>query len=121
MYKHYRFPPEIIQYAVWLYFRINLSHRDIEELLAQRGIRVTHESMRLRCNKFGLQYAARLRKKHQDYCRLIVIRFSSMRCLSKLMASKVIFGEPQIKMVKSLMYSFKTGERLRLQSDFLAE
>ena len=67
MYKRYRFPPEIIQYAVWLYFRFNLSHRDTEDLLAQRGINVTHESIRLWCNKFGSKYAARLRRKHQGY------------------------------------------------------
>ncbi len=67
MYKRYRFPPVIIQYAVWLYFRFNLSHRDIEDLLAQRGIIVTHESIRLWCNKFGSKYAARLRRRHQGY------------------------------------------------------
>jgi transposase-like protein len=39
MYKRHRFPPEIIQYAVWLYHRFNLSHRDIEDLLAKRGMR----------------------------------------------------------------------------------
>jgi transposase-like protein len=38
MYKRHRFPPEIIQYAVWLYHRFNLSHRDIEDLLSERGI-----------------------------------------------------------------------------------
>ena len=38
MYKRHRFPPEIIQYAVWLYHRFNLSHRDIEDLLAERGM-----------------------------------------------------------------------------------
>jgi putative transposase len=67
MYKRYRFPVEIIQYAVWLYFRFNLSHRDIEDLLAQRGIIVSRESIRLWCNKFGSKYAARLLKKHQGY------------------------------------------------------
>jgi putative transposase len=67
MYKRYRFPPDVIQYAVWLYFRFNLSHRDIEDLLAQRGIIVTHESIRLWCNKFGSKFAARLRKRHQGY------------------------------------------------------
>ncbi len=67
MFKRYRVPPEIIQDDVWRYFRFNLSHRDIEDLLAQRGIRVTHESIRLWCNKFGSKYAARLRKKHQGY------------------------------------------------------
>jgi hypothetical protein len=43
-------PPEIIQYAVWIYYRFNLSHRDIEDLLARRGVLVTHESIRLWCN-----------------------------------------------------------------------
>ncbi len=67
MYKRHRFPPEIIQYAVWLYHRFSLSHRDIEDLLAERGITVSYESIRLWCNKFGLQYVRRLRKKHQGY------------------------------------------------------
>ena len=67
MYKRHRFPPEIIQYAVWLYHRFNLSHRDIEDLLSQRGIRVSYEAIRLWCNKFGSKYAQRLRRKHQGY------------------------------------------------------
>jgi putative transposase len=67
LYKRYRVPPEIIQYAVWLYFRINLSHRDIEDLLAQREIFVTHEAIRLWCNKFGSRYARRLRRRHQGF------------------------------------------------------
>ncbi len=67
MYKRHRFPPEIIQYAVWLYHRFSLSNRDIEDLLAERGITVSYESIRLWCNKFGLKYVRRLRKKHQGY------------------------------------------------------
>jgi len=67
IYKRYRFPAEIIQYAVWLYYRFNLSHRDIEDLLAERGINVTYESIRLWCNRFGPKYAARLKKKHRGY------------------------------------------------------
>ena len=66
-YKRYRFPPEIIQYAVWLYYRFNLSHRDIEDLLARRGVLVTHESIRFWCNKFGPHYAHRLRRRHRGY------------------------------------------------------
>ena len=42
-YKRHRFPPDIISYAVWLYYRFNLSHRDIEDLLAERGITVSRE------------------------------------------------------------------------------
>ena len=67
MYKRYRFPAEIIQYAVWLYHRFNLSHRGIEDLLAERGISVSYEAIRLWCNKFGPKYVARLKRKHQGY------------------------------------------------------
>ena len=66
-YKRHRFPPDIISYAVWLYFRFNLSHRDIEDLLAQRGIIVSYESIRLGCIKFGRIYARRLKRRHQGY------------------------------------------------------
>jgi putative transposase len=67
MYKRHRFPPEVIQYAVWLYYRFNLSHRDIEDLLAERGVAVSYESIRLWCKKFGPKFARRLRVKHQGY------------------------------------------------------
>ncbi len=66
-YKRHRFPPDIISYAVWLYFRFNLSHRDIEDLLAQRGIIVSYESIRLWCIKFGRNYARRLKHRHTGY------------------------------------------------------
>jgi putative transposase len=66
-YKRHRFPAEIISYAVWLYYRFNLSHRDIEDLLAERGITVSREAIRLWCNKFGALYARRLKRKHRGY------------------------------------------------------
>ena len=66
-YKRHRFPPEIISYAVWLYHRFNLSHRDIEDLLAERCIIVTRESIRLWCIKFGAIYTRRLKRKHRGY------------------------------------------------------
>ena len=66
-YKRHRFPPDIISYAVWLYHRFNLSHRDIEDLLAERGIVVSREAIRLWCIKFGLLYAGRLKRKHRGY------------------------------------------------------
>ena len=61
-YKRHRFPAEIIQYSVWLYHRFSLSHRDIEDLLAERGITVSYEAIRLWCNKFGVppEYSSRL-------------------------------------------------------------
>lgn len=52
-YKRYRFPPDIISYAVWLYYRVNLSHGDIEDLLSERGITVSREAIGLCCIKSG--------------------------------------------------------------------
>ena len=66
-YKRHRFPPDIISYAVWLYFRFNLSHRDIEDLPAQRGVIVSYEFIRLWCIKFGRIYARRLKRRHNGY------------------------------------------------------
>ena len=67
IYKGYRFPSDIIQYAVWLYYRFNLSHRDIEDFLAERGINVSYEAIRLWCNRFRPKYATRLKRKHRGY------------------------------------------------------
>ena len=55
-YARYRFPPAIIQHAVWLYFRFPLSFRDVEDMLAERGIDVSYESVRRWSVKFGLAY-----------------------------------------------------------------
>jgi putative transposase len=66
-YKRHRFPPDIISYGVWLYYRFNLSHRDIEDLLSERGITVSREAIRLWCIKFGAIYARRLKRKHRGY------------------------------------------------------
>ena len=64
-YKGYRFPQEIISHAVWLYYRFSLSYRDVEELLAERGIIVTYETVRQWCLKFGQPYANQLRPPAQ--------------------------------------------------------
>ena len=60
-YAGYRFPPEIIQHAIWLYLRFTLSFRDVEELLAERGIDVSHETIRRWVAVFGPVIAGRLR------------------------------------------------------------
>ncbi len=57
-YKRHRFPPEIIGHAVWLYFRFALSYRDVEELLAERGVIVTYETVRQWCRTFGQRQRA---------------------------------------------------------------
>ena len=63
-YHRHRFPPDIIQNAVWLYFRFPLSFRDVEDLLAQRGIDVSYETFRRWSVKFGVTYARKLRRSH---------------------------------------------------------
>jgi len=66
-YKRHRFLPDITSYAVWLYYRFNLSYSDIEDLLAERGITVTRESIRLWCIKFGAIYKRSLQRKHRGF------------------------------------------------------
>ena len=65
-YQRHRFPSEIISHAVWLYHRFCLSFREVEELLAERGIIVTYESIRCWCLKFGPAYARRLKKRQRQ-------------------------------------------------------
>ena len=62
-YHGYRFPPKIISHAVWLYHRFCLSFRDVEDLLAERGVTVSYEAIRQWCQTFGLNYARRLRRR----------------------------------------------------------
>ncbi|MFK7889269.1 MAG: IS6 family transposase, partial [Granulosicoccus sp.] len=62
-YKRHRFPPEIISYAVWLYHRFSLSFRDIEDLLAQRGVVVSYDSNRRWYLKFAPQFQRSLKRR----------------------------------------------------------
>ena len=82
-YKGHRFPQEIMSQAVWLYFRFSLSYRDVEELLAERGIIVTYETVRQWCLKFGQQYANQLRRRRaqpSDQCRANARVRPAQRC-----------------------------------------
>ena len=63
IYAGHRYPAEIISYAVWLYFRFPLSLRMVEEMLAARGISVTHETIRQWGLKFGREFANRIRRR----------------------------------------------------------
>jgi len=67
LYHRHRIPPDIIQYAVWLYHRFSLSFRDVEDLLAERGVTVSYETVRRWCKKFGPRYATRLRRRYGRY------------------------------------------------------
>jgi putative transposase len=62
-YKRHRFPPAVIGHAVWLYCRFALSYRDVEDLLAERGVILTYETIRQWCRKFGQQYANTPRRR----------------------------------------------------------
>src|SRR5580765_7247858 len=62
-YYGYRFPQEIISHAVWVYHRFCLSFRDVEDLLAERGVTVSYEAIRLWCQKFGPDYARKLKRR----------------------------------------------------------
>lgn len=66
-YKGHRFPRSVISHAVWLYHRFALSYREVEELLAARGVVVTYETIRMWCLKFPASYASRLRKSIGAY------------------------------------------------------
>jgi putative transposase len=63
LYRRHRFPAEIISHGVWLYYRFLLSYRDVEELLAERGVTVSYETIRQWCRKFGPVFAASLRRR----------------------------------------------------------
>src|SRR2546421_12766040 len=62
-YCGYRFPREIISYAVWAYHRFCLSFRDVEDLLAAAGVIVSYETIRQWCQKFGPDYARKLKRR----------------------------------------------------------
>src|ERR1700686_2023230 len=62
-YRRHRFPPPIIQHAIWLYLRFTLSYRDVEDLLAERGLDVSYESVRRWVLKFGPMIARNLRRR----------------------------------------------------------
>ena len=62
-YRRHRFPPEIMQHAIWRYLRFTLSYRNVEELLAERGLDISYETVRRWVMKFGPAIARRLRQR----------------------------------------------------------
>src|SRR6202047_3720637 len=62
-YRRHRFPPVVIQHAIWLYLRFTLSYRDVEDLLAERGLNVSYETVRRWVLKFGPMIARKLRQR----------------------------------------------------------
>src|SRR5215216_1950294 len=62
-YQGHRYPVEVISHCVWLYHRFPLSFREVEELMLERGVTVSYETVRRWCGKFGQQYANALRRR----------------------------------------------------------
>src|SRR2546429_2929304 len=91
-YRRHRFPPEIIQHAIWLYLRFTLSYRDVEELLAERGLDVSYETVRQWVLKFGPLIARKLRQGRPARAR----GGTSTRWSSALPGSGCIYGAPSI-------------------------
>ncbi len=67
LYRDHRFPAEVIAHAVWLYFRFPLSLRMVEDLLAGRGIMVSHETVRRWAEKFGRDFANKIRRRAPQF------------------------------------------------------
>ena len=65
IYSRHRFHPDIIRRAIWMYFRFNLSFRDVEELMIERGIDVSYETIRRWVDKFGSTYARRIKSRSE--------------------------------------------------------
>src|SRR6266478_5008951 len=103
-YRRHRFPPVVIQHAVWLYLRFTLSYRDVEELLAERGLDISYESVRSWVLKFGPMIARRLRQvrpRPSD-------RWT--RWSSGSRASGYLYGAPTITKARSSTSWFSAGE-----------
>jgi transposase-like protein len=108
-YRH-RFPAEIISHAVWLYHVFSLSLRDVELVLAERGIIVSYETVRRWCRKFAQSFADRLRRRrprpgdkwHLDE---VFIRIQGV---------SIIYGVPWIRTALSSTSSFRNGAMRRL-------
>jgi len=109
-YHRHRFPSEIISHAVWLYHRFGLSFRDVEDLLAERGITVSYEAIRLWCGKFGLDYARNFGGGKVDSA----TPGSLTRSSRPSGARDTTCGAPLTKMVMSSTSSSSDGEMLML-------
>jgi putative transposase len=120
-YSGYRFPPEIIHQAIWLYLRFTLSFRDVEDLLAERGIAISYETVRRWVNHFGPIIAAELRKRrprphsiwHLDEVYLKIdgrMLYLWRAVCGKSVAGWSISGAQSTPKARSSMYSFNRSE-----------
>ena len=113
LYRRHRFPPEVISYAVWLYFRFPLSLRMVEEMLAARGICVTYETVRQWGKKFGKAFSDQIRQR----ALLAATNGIWMRSSSRLLASCTGCGAPSIKMASFSTSWSSVEETVALRSN----
>ena len=106
LYRRHRFPAEVIGYAVWLYFRFPLSLRMVEEMVAARGIIVSHETIRCWAEKFGREFSKRIAAAR----RFVAINGISMRLSSQSPARSIGSGAPSIRTASFSISSFKAEE-----------
>src|ERR1700732_4616830 len=104
-YRRHRFPPAVIQHAVWLYLRFTLSYRDVEDLLVERGLEISYETVRRWALKFGPLIARKLRQRRPRPSD----RWHLDEWWSGSPASACIYGEPSITRAKSWTYWFSAG------------
>src|SRR5213080_3758416 len=104
-YRRHRFPPPVIRHAIWLYLRFTLSYRDVEELLAERGLDVSYETVRRWVLKFGPKIARKLRRCRPSRA----IDGTSTRWWSGLPANGCICGAPSITRARFSTCWFSAG------------
>ena len=114
-YKRHRFPPEIIAHAVWLYFRFPLSLRLVEEMLLERGIVVSYETIRRWAIKFGADYACRLKSARRQ---AVMISGISTKSSSPSMARNAISGALSIRRDTCSTKSCKSTGTQRPRGDY---
>jgi putative transposase len=108
-YRGYRFPPDIIAHAVWLYHRFTLSFRDVEDLLVERGITLSYETVRQWCKSFAPQYARRIKKRQGP----AAIGDTSTRCSSTSKANLDTCGARSIRTATSSTSSYTNARILK--------
>lgn len=113
-YVGYRYPKSVIGYAVFLYYRFRLSLREVSELLTERGVVVTYETIRLWCKNLAHQFTKRLKKKlPSEGIKFILMKFELLLTV-KFMG----FGERLIGRVMRLISFYKRRETLKQRCDF---
>ena len=118
--KGFRLPQEISTHAVWLSYHFSLSYRDVEDLLAERGILVTYETVRQWCLKLGQSYANQLRRRRAhrgDTWHLDVRRFT--QCLIPVAAGQGSKGRLWVKQLTCIVYLSAAAQQYIARSDSL--